>query len=189
MPDIPYIEPESFVAGDTIKWKRSLSDYPATTHTLKYEFHLRSGVAATDFTITSSADGTDHSVVITAVVSAAYTAGEYEWFAYVVDVATGLERYSVGKGRTTIEPDPAEVATGTDLRTHAEIMLDAIEAMLEGDTTNQKRVKINDREIEKYTPEELLAWRNYYKKEVEAEQNAADIAAGKNTGGRYFMEI
>jgi len=188
MPDIPSQEPTVITAGDTIKWTKSLgSDYPATTYTLKYRLHLRNAVAAEPITITAAADGADYSITVAAATSAAYTAGEYDWYSWV---ESGTERYSIDSGRLTIKPDPEEVAAGTDLRSHAEKMLDLIETVLEsGATSDQKRIKINDREIEKYTFEELLDLREYYKKAVEAEHNEDDIAAGRKTGGRYLMEL
>ncbi len=66
MTDIPTTEPLSFHADDTVKWKKSLGDYPATSWTLKYFF-----VILTDQKIiTASSDGTDFLITITAEASA-----------------------------------------------------------------------------------------------------------------------
>jgi len=73
MSDIPTTEPLSFRAGDTVKWKKSLGDYPATSWTLKYFLVIQSDQKI----ITASADGTDHLVTITAAASAGYAVGRY----------------------------------------------------------------------------------------------------------------
>lgn len=51
--------------------------------------------------------------------------------------------------------------------THAERMLAAIEAVLEGRVTDEyKTLKINNREITKHSFDELIRLRNYYRAEV-----------------------
>lgn len=52
-------------------------------------------------------------------------------------------------------------------KTHAEKMLEAIEAVLEGRVTNDyKTLKINNREITKHTFDELRRLREYYRAEM-----------------------
>ena len=79
--EIPSKEPELFRAGDTIKWKRSLSDYKASeSWVLKNAFRGTPGV----IDITSSASGDDHLVNEVAATTAAYSPGIYDVIGFVV---------------------------------------------------------------------------------------------------------
>ena len=78
--DISTKEPETFRAGDTVKWKKALDCYKASDGwTLKYSFR---GTAGT-IDITSSASGDDHLIEVSAATSAAYGAGLYAVQGYV----------------------------------------------------------------------------------------------------------
>ena len=92
---IPTTEPSSIKAGMTVKWKRTLSDYPATLWTLTYVLFK----AGTQIKFNASADGTDHSVTLAKATTAAYTAGNYTWQAYVDDGSERFEhRRALGAG-------------------------------------------------------------------------------------------
>ena len=55
--------------------------------------------------------------------------------------------------------------------THADRMINLIEAVLEGRATSeQKRIKINNREIEHHSFKELTDLRDYYRAEVKRQQ-------------------
>lgn len=57
--------------------------------------------------------------------------------------------------------------TASETKTHAEKMLEAIEAVLEGRLTDEyKTIKIANREITKHTFDELRRIRDYYRGEV-----------------------
>lgn len=57
--------------------------------------------------------------------------------------------------------------SGVETKTHAEKMLEAIEAVLEGRLTDEyKTLKIGNREITKHTFDELRRFRDYYRGEV-----------------------
>jgi len=101
MTGIPVLdrEPDEIVAGDTIKWKRSFSDYPASTWTLTYA--LRSvATSSTAIELTATDDDDDHSVNVLAATTGAWIAGDYAWDAYVTN---GTERK---KGRQRIDKSP-----------------------------------------------------------------------------------
>ena len=78
--DIPTKEPTEFTAGDSVKWTRTLGDYPASTYTLKYSLR---GTAGT-FDITATADGDDYSVSLPAPTTSTYSAGYYDGHGYAV---------------------------------------------------------------------------------------------------------
>ena len=65
-------EPEKLTSGVTWKWKKTISDYPASEWTLTY-YLRKDGATATSFSAT--ADGDTHLVTVTAATTAATTAG------------------------------------------------------------------------------------------------------------------
>lgn len=121
--------PEKVIAGDTLAWERDLDEYPAGTWTLTY----RLSNAAGNIDITATADGTTHVVSVTPTATAAYVAGRYRWHARVTD---GSAVHTVEDGWIEILPDPADASV--DYRSHARKMLDAIEAILEGNATKNQ---------------------------------------------------
>lgn len=61
-----------------------------------------------------------------------------------------------------------------DIRSQAQITLQAIEAYLAGVASHQqKRVKVGDKEIEYSSFDQLIKWREFYKKEVRKEAGKA----------------
>jgi hypothetical protein len=186
MSDIPSTEPEEITAGDTIKWTKSLSDYPADSYALHYQFQPLAG--GTAISIAATADGTDHAITVSAAVSADYTAGDYRWTSYVLDSATGLERTTIDRGNTTILPDP--LTSTADLRSHARTTLDAIEALLEGEASiAQQELTIDGRTLKRRTIAELLEMRSFYLAEVQREDKAEAIRKGLATGGRILTRF
>ena len=72
MADPKSYEPEKLTSGVTWKWKKTISDYPASEWTLTY-YLRKDGVTATSFSAT--ADGDTHLVTVTAATTAGYAAG------------------------------------------------------------------------------------------------------------------
>ena len=175
---IPTVEPTQARAGETWDWKRSLSDYPADTWTLAYQFTN----ATSKITITASADGFDHLVTAAKAVTALYAAGDYTGFAQVTD---GTSTYTVWSGFLEVLPDLSS-ATAYDGRSHARKMLDAIEALLEGrgtaDQLDLVSSAIGDRSLAR-KPETLLPLRDRYKAEALREE----MALRTGTGGRILV--
>lgn len=184
MAEIPSAEPTAVTAGDTIRWKRSLSDYPASSGwTLKYRLIN----SAKKIDIASIASGSEHLVEISAAISAFWTPGDYDWQAYVEKAA---ERFTIAMGRITIKPDLAAQLTGIDTRSYSRQVLEAVQAALYGRASNaQLELEIAGRRI-KYIPiEELLAFHDRFKAEVAKEESAAKIANGGGTMGRMTVRF
>ena len=163
MPEIPTTEPLSFRAGDTVKWKRSLSDYPATSWTLKYFLVNSSGQIA----ITATADGADHLVSLAATDTAGYSAGKYRVQARVE--SAGGEKYTIETAVDVIEvkPDLSAASTGYDYREHCEIALENIEAVLQNKATaDNYSYSLAGRSLSKYSWTELIEARDYYRAEL-----------------------
>lgn len=164
--DIPTVEPDSFILGDTVKWTITLADWPATLWTLKYSFMKLTTV----FSVSSSADGDSHAIVISKTTSSGYTSGVYLWQSYVENIgANPTERYSISNGsiellKTYVTNTPFET------RSTVKIIFDDIEAMILGRATNsQASRRVGDRELRYLTPKELIFWRNFYLNEYNKE--------------------
>lgn len=124
----PEGEPGVMVIGDRLAWKRSDlgAVYAPTAYALKYALRLQ-GEAATEVEITAGADGAAYVVEVASVDSAAWTAGEYVWQAYITRAADS-ERVTVGAGVVRVVANKDEASA--DPRPFCKVMLDAIEALL-----------------------------------------------------------
>jgi len=178
-------EPKSFTAGDTVTWTESLSDYKASDGwTLKYRL---SGPAQID--LVSTPDGDDHAISITAAGSAVYGAGVYKFQAYV---EKGTERHTILLGSLEIFQNLTALEGGAeyDARSHVRIVFDALKAAIEGRATKaQSEVVINNRSITYLSPAELRIEYVKYKKFVEEEERAAQIAKGLDAGGNIVVRF
>jgi len=182
--NIPFNEPLSFVAGDTVKWDREdLSNYPASIWTLKYYFVKTNE----QIVITASANGDHFRVVVAASVTANYSVGIYKWNAYV---SKGTERYKVDEGTLEIKADYAAQTTGYDSRSHVKKTLDAIEAVIEGRATQDHlSYSIAGRSIAKISPEELIRWWSFYKQQYQRELDAERIANNLGTSKKILTRF
>lgn len=174
------------IAGDTLEFDTTIADYPATDGwTLKFRLVPRTAGsgAVVDITATTATNGTDYSVEVAPAVTAAYTAAEYTWFSWVEKSGA---RQQVEDGLVTIKPDPS-TATANDGRSHARIVLDAIEAVLQGRATkDQEEYAIGDRSLKRTPIPDLLKMRNRYMQEV-ANEDARDRLANGIGGGRKIQ--
>jgi hypothetical protein len=190
MNEIPNKEPAIIVAGDTVKWTKSLPNYPATSYDLKYVLNFKSSVQENPIEIVAAADDDDFSVSVAASVTKDYGPGEYIWTSYATDKATGDERYTVDSGNLEIKPDPTNIIEGTDLRSHAKIVLDAIEATLENTaTSDQKNILISGKMIQRYSVGELLELRDRYQADVRREEDAEKVANGMANGRQVLTRF
>jgi len=183
--DIPTTEPGELRAGDTWQWTKSLADYPAGTWALTYRFKNAAG----GFEIAASASGTDFSVTVAASTTTGYTAGVYSWQAQVV---SGSEKHTVDSGTLRVLPNlfSGTAAAAYDDRTHARIVLDAIEAVIEGRASrDQESYEIAGRSLKRTPIADLLKLRQHYKAEVANEDMAEAIRNGTGTGRRIQFRL
>lgn len=180
---VPTTEPGELIVGDTWSWKRSLADYPAGTWTLTYYFRAREG----EFSVTCGIDGSDHLAAVPAATSATYKAGYYSWIAVVTN---GTTRATLGRGTTTVKPDPSATGAGLDPRSHARKVLEALEAVIEGKATkDQLEYTIGTRHIKRMSPEEIIKWRAHYRAEVNAEEVNERLDNGQTGGARLLARL
>lgn len=160
------ILPPTITAGVTFERCVSPCDYLAPDWVLTA--HLRGGAA---IDMTAAAEGTGHKFLELGAVTAAWAAGVYS---YTVRATNGGDVREVERGTVEVLADLAEVTTPVDARTHAQKVLDSIEAVIEKRATlDQERYRINDRELYRTPLADLLKLRDLYRSEVRREQAAA----------------
>ncbi len=169
---VPTTEPTEIRAGDFVTWKKSLTDYPATSWLLEY-FLVKSD---NQIGISATASGTDHLVSEAATDTKDWSAGEYH---YIARVTKNTEIYTIKTGSLEILPDFETQTSGYDDRSFAKTCLDAIEAILEGKASEDVySYSIGGRSLSKFSHAELLDARDRYR----AEYNAEEIKAGRKSG-------
>lgn len=170
---IPTREPQSIIAGATVKWRREdlTADFPASGGwALSYNLVN----ARRQFTIAAAASGDAFLVDLAASATAGYEPGRYAWQALVTKTT---EIYPVGSGFLDIQPN---LSTAFDVRSHARKMLDAIEAVLESRATlEQKSYQIAGRSLERIGPADLIKAHQHYAALVKAEDAAATLTTGR----------
>ena len=184
----PTEEPEEFVIGDFVQWKRTdlSTDYPNTTHTMAYVARIRAG-GASEITINGTNSNKDYLFTITRAVSTDFDEGHYHWQLEVVETASG-NRIVVETGEWEIRPDLD--VNNSDPRSHTEIMLDKIETVLQGRAdADVLSYSINGRSLSKMSPDELVQWRNYYRKELAMHKRKELIKKGKPTGATISVRF
>lgn len=114
--------PESFPAGTTVKYTRTVPEYPASSG---WQLRLILAAEAT-LTVIATASGGDYAVTITAAQTAALPAGVYKW---AEEVNKSGEVYPVARGTVTIEPNMSTAAPG-DLQSEDEKQLVLVNARI-----------------------------------------------------------
>lgn len=176
---IPTIEPTSIIAGDTVSWRISLADFPASAGWI-LKYCLLSSAGKID--IASNSDGDGHLVTIGAAVSASYTAGDYQVQRYVErGEGETLERYTLFTDRTITVTVSLAAATGAqDTRSQTKRTLDAIDAVLEKragrDDLHMEILTGNQRQrIERIPHDQLLKLRGVYARRYWREKNPGKL--------------
>lgn len=185
------------VAGDTVTFLNTIPDYPASEGwTLTHILRPRTG-SGDPIEMVAVDDGDDYATTIPASDTGSYAPGTYTVVAQVSN--DDNERFTLdaiaisgGRLRTneiTILANPAEGGAFDD-RSHARKVLDALNAMIEGNATvSQKRYTIRDREVWGYDRDELIKWRQYYAGLVASEEAAARAAAGLPDPRRKYVRF
>lgn len=178
MATIPTHEPASIVAGTTVSWKISNSDYPAPTYFLHYTLVKYGDKIA----IVSAASGADHLIEIAPATSADYEKGTYRFQAVLANdetLADATDVHHLYTGTIEIKTDFPNHPAGFDPRSHAETALDAIEAIIEGRATEAHlSYSIGGRSFGLMTLEELWTARSKFRAEVERERQAERVEQG-----------
>lgn len=176
-------EPSTLVLGDYWAWRRDdlASDYPVGSYALTYEFHEDSGGGGNNkFTLTATEADDTYYIEAASSSTISYSIGDYIWEAYITK-SSDSNRIMVDSGRTTITENLAN--TNADLRSHAKIVLDAIEAVIENRASmDQSSMSIAGRSLSRMSIDELLTFRDRYKAEYLKEIKLARIRNKQGSG-------
>lgn len=179
-------EPEKNTAGVTWTWKKTLTDYPASDWSLVY-YLRRNGQTLTSFS--GTADGDTHSVTVAASTTAAFVAGTYDFIGWVTK---GTEKFEVFNSTLEVLPNPTN-SSAYDPRSHAQKVLDLIEAAMEGRAENGiESYSIGGRSINKIPLQELRKLYERYADDVRREKQAERLLNGRRSGkniGVRFSQI
>ena len=177
----PEGEPTIVTVGDFIQWKRSdlVDDYPPNLYTATYIARITGG-GSNEITLIGTDETTHYLFSVSSTVSADFVPGYYHWQLEIVRNSDS-ERIVVDTGTFTANVDLD--VNQSDPRTHAEIMVDKIESILQGRADSDvANYSIKDRSLTKLSISELLQWRDYYRLELRKEKTAQLIAKGETTG-------
>jgi hypothetical protein len=176
-------EPEKLTAGVTWKWKKTISDYPASEWALTY-YLRKDGATATRFS--AAADGDSYLVTVAAATTAAYASGIYGFIGWVIK---GTEKFEIFNSMIEVLPNPTN-SSAYDPRSHSRRVLDLIEAAMEGRIPNgMESYSIGGRSINKIPLNQLRELYEKHKQDVGIEEQAERLVngrrSGKNIGVRF----
>ena len=183
---IPEKEPISFYKGETIVWKRTDigADYDPSSHSMVWEASLQTN-GSTRFSATVTESGTEYTFTLDNSATSGYTAGDYVWFLKVLQTSDS-ETLVIDSGKITVKDN--FFATTGDTRSHAKIMVDKLESLLEGKAdADVSSYSIAGRSLNKLTVEEMLKWRDYYKAEYQRE--IQEFRIGNNEGSGAVIKV
>lgn len=167
----------SLIAGDTLKLTFDLLDYPAAdgwamVYTLK-------GPATITLTATLANDL--YQVLAAAATTAAWTPGLYVAYA---TLSKDGESYTLPQGQMEIKA-ALNAAGAVDPRSTVKKTLDALEAMILGKAGQDAQdYTINGRSLSRYTPAELMKWRDHYAELYRQEQRREAANRGEIDSSR-----
>lgn len=174
--------------GVTYSWLATIDDYPYPASegwSLRLVMNPRAGGPI--ITVNSTASGDEHLVQISAAVTATYAAGEYGYEIYAIKAA---EQYDLEAGQLTIVPGLLVAPAGTDTRSQAEQALAALQSVMSGTASSStKRYRINGRELEHYSPEELIKLHGFYERKVAEERRAAGLQDGRGSVRKILVQV
>lgn len=176
----PEGEPDTVVVGDFIQWKRSdlLSDYPLADYSAEYVARITAG-GSTEIKLPATETDT-YLFTVDSATSAEFVAGYYHWQLEITKTSTG-DRIVVDRGHFTAITDLD--INGADPRTHAEIMIDKIETILQGKAdADVASYSINGRSLTKMSFEDLQKARDMYRAEFAREKARERAKNGEQTG-------
>ena len=180
--------PKSIVIGDFVQFKLTeySTDYANTAHTMT--FMARSGTGANvEFSIVATNSGDDYLFTAASTVTANYVAGLYHYQIEVLETSSS-NRIVVDQGELDVTVDLD--VNAVDPRTHAEKMLQKIEAVLENRAdADVSSYSIAGRSLTKMSPEELLTWRDAYRREVKAYRRKLDVKHGRKTSSSILVRF
>lgn len=168
---ISNIEPVFFTQADNVAWQKTFAQYPTSLWNLTY--YIR-GAANLDVLATKNA--TMFLVNISSAQSSNLIAGSYWWQAVLTK---GVDRITIGSGRLEVKPNIQSVPINYDGRSHVKKTLDALDAMIEKRaTSDQQSYSIQGRSLSRMNIDEILVWREKYRRFYSSELREQKAQAG-----------
>jgi len=184
--EIPEKEPVNFHKGETVVWKRTDlgTDYPVGSYAMSWTARLESN-GGTSFSATVTEVDDYYKFTLDNSATGGYTTGDYIWVLKVTQ-SSDSEELIIDTGKITVK-DNYFGSTG-DTRSHAKIMVDKLESLIEGKADSDvSSYAIAGRSLNKLTPEELIRWRDYYKAEYNRE--VAEFRIGNSEGSGNMIKV
>ena len=179
--------PTEVVVGDFIQFKitQFSDDYSNSLFTMRFVARISTG-GATEVNVAATASGDDYLFSISSATSADYTVGTYH-YQLEIERNSDSERIVVDRGEIDIVTD---YDNQVDPRQHAEIMLGKIESILEGKADSDvSSYSIAGRSLTKLSPDELVQWRDYYRREVSAIKRKEAIKHGRKPKSTILLRF
>lgn len=171
--------PSQISAGLTFEAVLSVPEYPAPGWALSLALR---GPASID--VDGTGESSEHRIAADAATTSDWVPGAY-W--YQVRATDGTDVQLVEEGQVRILEDLAAAAPGFDGRSHAEKVLEAIEAVIEGRASlDQSHYTINNRSLTRTPVADLLKLRNQYRAEVRAQRMAK---RGRGAARRHLVRF
>jgi hypothetical protein len=183
----PTTEPTHFAIGDFVQWKREdiVGDYPVATHSAEWVARLASG-SSTEIKVAATEASTYYLFTIASTDSSAFTQGHYHWQLEITETATS-NRIIIDTGTLDIDFD---LDNNVDPRSHAQIMIDKIESLLQGKgDADVSSYSIQGRSLTKLSYQELIQARDYFRKEYAKELQKERAKQGDHTGATIFVRF
>lgn len=183
----PTTEPEKFAIGDFVQWKREdlVDDYPTATHSATWIARLASGTN-TEITVNATETSTYYLFTIPSATSSGFTQGHYHWQLEITETSSG-NRIIIDSGTLDIEYD---LDVNVDPRSHAQIMVDKIESILQGKAdADVSSYSINGRSLTKMSFQDLIDARDFYRKEYAKELQLERAKNGDATGATVLVRF
>ena len=183
----PTTEPEKFAIGDFVQWKREdlVDDYPTATHSATWIARLASGTSS-EITVNATETSTYYLFSIPSATSSGFTQGHYHWQLEITETSSG-NRIIVDTGTLDIEYD---LDVNVDPRSHAQIMIDKIESILQGKAdADVSSYSINGRSLTKMSFQDLIDARDFYRKEYAKELQLERAKNGSATGATVLVRF
>ncbi len=183
--EIPEKEPITIYKGETVVWNRKdLTDYPVGSYAMSWVARLESN-GGTSFSATVTEVDDYYKFTLDNSATGGYTTGDYFWVLKVTQ-SSDSEELILETGKITVK-DNYFGSTG-DTRSHAKVMLDKIESILENRAdADVSSYSIAGRSLNKLTVEELLRWRDYYR--AEYKQEVAEFRTSNNEGSGRVVKV
>ena len=178
--------PAKIYVGDAVTWTDTLAP-TATSYTYYFRTNAASG---------ASAAGTLSAGVWTFTLAAATTAAfsTGQWFYQAVSVTASQPSTEVTGGFIVAASLAyAGSPTALDLRSQAQIDLDAVEAAIRALATGAQEYRIGTptggRMVKRADLAELIAWRDRLKADVAREKLAENVVNGKGDGRSLYIRF